>query len=62
MLTPAFHFNILKQYVNILIEEGNYMVQCLKDNNELKDTNELIVNDLLFFISHHTLNAICGTS
>jgi len=56
MLTPAFNFNMLKQYVNILIEEGNYMVQCLKD------IEGSTINDLISFISHHTLNAICGMS
>ncbi|XP_067210642.1 cytochrome P450 4C1-like [Linepithema humile] len=56
MLTPAFHFNMLKQYVNILIEEGNYMVQCLKD------IEGSTINDLISFISHHTLNAICETA
>lgn len=46
---------MLKQYIDILIEEGNYMTQCLKD------IEGSTVNDLMFFINHHTLNAICGT-
>jgi len=55
MLTPAFHFNVVKQFVNIQIEEGNHMIQCLKNK-------DFIINDLLSFISHHTLNVICGKS
>jgi len=54
MLTPAFHFNALKQFVNIQIEEGNHVTQCLKKNKQF------IINDLFLFISHHTLNIICG--
>ncbi|XP_067213637.1 cytochrome P450 4C1-like [Linepithema humile] len=56
ILTPAFHFNMLKQFVDVFIEEGNYMTQCLKGNEEL------IVNDLISFVSQHTLNAICETA
>lgn len=54
ILTPAFHFNILQQFVGILIEEGNRMTQSLKD------LNGTVVKDLMPFISKHTLNAICG--
>jgi len=53
ILTPTFHFNILKQFVEILIEEGNHMTKFLKDTKGS-------VDDLVSFISHHTLNAICG--
>lgn len=55
ILTPTFHFNILKQFVEIMIEESNNMAKSLKDNKG-------IVNDLVSFVSHHTLNVICETS
>ncbi|XP_011066201.1 PREDICTED: cytochrome P450 4C1-like [Acromyrmex echinatior] len=51
ILTPTFHFNILKQFVEILIDEGNRMAKFLKDTNGS-------VNDLMFLISHHTMNII----
>ncbi|XP_067206750.1 cytochrome P450 4C1-like [Linepithema humile] len=56
MLTPAFHFDILKRFVDVLIEESNDLTQRLNDNEGL------IVDDLISFISHHTLNAICETA
>ncbi|XP_029171172.1 cytochrome P450 4C1-like [Nylanderia fulva] len=56
ILTPAFHFNILKQFVDIFIEEGNRMTKFLND------MDGSIVKDLVSFISEHTLNAICETS
>ncbi|XP_072749000.1 cytochrome P450 4C1-like isoform X2 [Anoplolepis gracilipes] len=56
LLTPTFHFNILKQFVNILIEEGNRMTTFVND------IEGSIIKDLVFFISKHTLNAICETS
>jgi cytochrome P450 family 4 len=56
ILTPTFHFNILKQFVEILIEEGNHMTKCLKN------MKESTIDDLMMFISHHTLNAICETA
>ncbi|XP_025267960.1 cytochrome P450 4C1-like, partial [Camponotus floridanus] len=48
MLTPAFHFNILNM-------EGEYMTKSLKH------VGGTVVEDLLPFISKHTLNAICET-
>jgi len=54
ILTPAFHFTILKEFVDVFIEEGNRMTKYLKD---IDGSN---VDDLAMFISQHTLNAICG--
>ncbi|XP_011637638.1 cytochrome P450 4C1-like isoform X3 [Pogonomyrmex barbatus] len=56
ILTPTFHFNILNQFVEMLIEEGNHMTQSLKN------IEGSTVNDLVSFISFHTLNAICETT
>ncbi|XP_070168055.1 cytochrome P450 4C1-like [Polyergus mexicanus] len=56
LLTHAFHFNILTQYADILIQEGDYMTKSLKD------VGGAVVNDLVPFISEHTLNAICETA
>ncbi|XP_014486915.1 PREDICTED: cytochrome P450 4C1-like [Dinoponera quadriceps] len=56
ILTPAFHFSILKQFVEVLIEEGNRAAKSFSD------TEESVINDLQLFTSYHTLNAICETS
>ncbi|XP_067213620.1 cytochrome P450 4C1 [Linepithema humile] len=56
ILTPAFHFNILQQFVDILIEESGRMIQSLKD------VEGTVVKDLVPFMSEHTLNAICETA
>lgn len=56
ILTPAFHFNILRKFVEILTEEGERMTQ------ELKNFGGTIEIDVLPFASQHTLNAICGKS
>ncbi|XP_071576174.1 cytochrome P450 4C1-like isoform X3 [Temnothorax nylanderi] len=56
ILTPTFHFNILQQFVEILIEEGESMTKSLKN------TGGTVVKDLVPFFSEHTLNAICETA
>ncbi|XP_032666496.1 cytochrome P450 4C1-like [Odontomachus brunneus] len=55
MLTPAFHFNILREFFNILTEEGERMVQKLKNDG-------VVEMNLEPFISEHTLNIICETA
>ncbi|XP_011699127.1 PREDICTED: cytochrome P450 4C1-like, partial [Wasmannia auropunctata] len=56
ILTPTFHFNILQQFVEILIEESERMTKSLKH------TEGTVVKDLTSFVSEHTLNAICETA
>lgn len=54
ILTPTFHFNILQQFVEILIKEGESMTKSLKD------IGGIVVKDSVSFVSKHTLNALCG--
>ncbi|XP_025264319.1 cytochrome P450 4C1-like isoform X1 [Camponotus floridanus] len=56
ILTSTFHFNILNQFVDILIKESDCMTKSLMD------VRGTVVKDLLPFISEHTLNAICETA
>ncbi|XP_011630919.2 cytochrome P450 4C1-like, partial [Pogonomyrmex barbatus] len=56
ILTPTFHFGILQQFADILITEGENMA------NSLKNTGDIIIKDLISFISEHTLNALCVTA
>ncbi|XP_025262470.1 cytochrome P450 4C1-like isoform X2 [Camponotus floridanus] len=56
ILTPTFHFNILNQFVDILMKEGDCMTKSLIG------VGGTVVKDLLPFISEHTLNAICETA
>jgi len=54
ILTPTFHFNILKKFFEIMIEESDYMTESLKN---LEDST---IEDLMTFVSHHTMNIISG--
>jgi len=54
ILTPTFHFNILQQFAEILIEEGENMTKSLEN------IGGTVVKDLIPFVSEYTLNAICG--
>ncbi|XP_036143835.1 cytochrome P450 4C1 [Monomorium pharaonis] len=56
ILTPTFHYNILEQFVEILIEESENMIRSLKS------VEGIVIKDLVPFISEHTLNAICETA
>ncbi|KAI4477385.1 hypothetical protein M0804_012771 [Polistes exclamans] len=58
MLTPAFHFNILKHYFINLREESQNLVEFLRK----EAGGNPIVKDLRTFISKYTLNAICQTA
>ncbi|XP_014484634.1 PREDICTED: cytochrome P450 4c3-like [Dinoponera quadriceps] len=53
ILTPAFHFNVLRKYVDVLIEEGQRMTKTLKVVGGTTEKN------VFTFASEHTLNAIC---
>ncbi|XP_072760393.1 cytochrome P450 4C1-like isoform X2 [Anoplolepis gracilipes] len=56
ILTPAFHFNILNEFIDILVKESDRMTKSLKN------VEGIVVKDLIPFISEHTLNAICETA
>ncbi|CAK9799487.1 Cytochrome P450 4C1 [Anthophora quadrimaculata] len=56
ILTPAFHFNVLQQFVDIFIEEGEHLIETLKSEGQP------CVKDLLQLFSEHTLNVICETA
>ncbi|XP_023316140.1 cytochrome P450 4C1-like [Trichogramma pretiosum] len=56
MLTPAFHFNILKKYMEITEREGQKSIDKLKLRG-----NDFVV-DLVELSSKYTLNIICESA
>ncbi|XP_014487518.1 PREDICTED: cytochrome P450 4C1-like [Dinoponera quadriceps] len=54
ILTSAFHFNVLRKYVDVLIVERQLMTKTLKD------VGGTIEKNVFTFASEHTLNAIYG--
>jgi len=55
MMMPAFQFNLLQQFVEIFLEQGENMTKSLKN------TESTVVKDLQSFVSEFTLKSICGT-
>lgn len=53
MLTPTFHFEILKEFFDVFTEEGDKLVTSLKADAD-KELNVIPVS------SQFTLNTICG--
>lgn len=54
MLTPAFHFNVLQKYVEVMKEHGQQMI------NDLKSHDKAVTIDLNHFVTNYTLSVICG--
>uniref|UniRef100_UPI003B639677 cytochrome P450 4C1-like n=1 Tax=Odontomachus brunneus TaxID=486640 RepID=UPI003B639677 len=56
ILTPTFHFNILQQFIDIMLEESERMT------HKLKNIGGMVEIDIIPFVCEHTLNAICETA
>ena len=54
ILTPAFHFNVMKKYIEITNENGKKFIEQLK--TEGSETTQLLIP----LCSKYTLNIICG--
>ncbi|XP_051172445.1 uncharacterized protein LOC127288825 [Leptopilina boulardi] len=56
MMTPAFHFNILQEFVNVFVEQSELLVKKLKgEGNE-------IIKDIVPIMTRLTLDSICETA
>jgi cytochrome P450 family 4 len=53
ILTPAFHFQILEKFVDVMDENGDVLIEKLKSLNE----QEIDIHPLL---NHYALDVICG--
>ncbi|XP_017882357.2 cytochrome P450 4C1-like [Ceratina calcarata] len=56
ILTPAFHFNMLREFSDVFIAEGERLI------GKLKGEGTPVIKDLKMLISEHTLNIICETA
>lgn len=54
MLTPAFHFNILKGFFKIFTEQSEEFVNILQEETENEKTA------IIPLIMKHTLRIVCG--
>lgn len=55
MLTPAFHFKILEDFMHVFNSEGQKMMKILK-----KDCGKDNIADVGQYITRCTLDIICG--
>ncbi|CAH2242602.1 jg2447 [Pararge aegeria aegeria] len=58
ILTPAFHFDILKSFLKVFEEQSQSLVEALRQLN--KEGTEVL--DVIPFISDHMLYTICETA
>ncbi|XP_015177513.1 PREDICTED: cytochrome P450 4C1-like [Polistes dominula] len=58
ILTPAFHFTILKHFIVTLNDEARYLVSSVKEQGK----GTPIIKNLEELLTEHTLNAICETA
>ena len=54
MLTPAFHFGILQGFAEVFVEQGEKLVQ------RLKEKGDIVTEDIIPLLSECTLHSICG--
>jgi len=60
LLTPTFHYDILKNFVQVFNSQSLILIEQL--NNHMKTNKNNIVEDLGHFISLYALDIICQTS
>ncbi|XP_012271223.1 cytochrome P450 4C1 [Orussus abietinus] len=56
ILTPAFHFNVLQEFVDVFVDQADQLV------NSLKAEGGSVVKDLLPLLTNYTLDTICETA
>ncbi|XP_033211382.1 cytochrome P450 4C1-like isoform X2 [Belonocnema kinseyi] len=56
MLTPAFHFNILQEFVDVFVEQSEVFVRNLKSDGDE------IIKDIIPLLTKFTLDSICETA
>ncbi|XP_014605809.1 PREDICTED: cytochrome P450 4C1-like [Polistes canadensis] len=60
ILTPTFHFDIIKHFLVTFNEEAQFLVRSLREEAQEQDDGFIVV-DLLQLITKHSLNIICET-
>ena len=59
MLTPAFHFKILEDFIDVFNEQSQVLVQKLTQATELFGENCF---NIFPFVTRCTLDIICGNN
>lgn len=57
MLTPAFHFNILQEFLDVFVEQAQELVHSLKSRG-----SDSVIEDVVPLFKKHTLKSICETA